>query len=123
MGALWNWGVAILFTALATLELEQLSWFLNEVPDSFLWLYLFIALVAVFGVGYYWAGQDVQGNRGIIKMGVLGKTAVFVLLIPAWLSGEVTVLTAAAAVVDLVFTILFIDVLLKTPTPQGASLS
>jgi hypothetical protein len=47
IAALWNWGVAILFTALAALELKQLSWFLNEVPDSFLWLYLFIALVAV----------------------------------------------------------------------------
>lgn len=115
VGALWNWGVAVLVTSLAALELHALSWFLNDIPESFLWFYASMGVVAVFGVGYYWVAQDVRRNRNIIKMGVLGKTLVFVLIIPAWLSGEVTALTAAAATVDLVFTILFIDVLMKNP--------
>ena len=115
VGALWNWGVAVLVTSLAALELQALSWFLNDIPESFLWFYASMGVVAVFGVGYYWVAQDVRRNRNIIKMGILGKMLVFVLIIPAWLSGEVTALTAAAATVDLVFTILFIDVLMKNP--------
>lgn len=115
LGALWNWAVAALLTALAAFELQALSWFLNDVPGSFLWFYLFMGLVAVYGLGYYWVGQDLQANRGIVKMGVLGKIIVFVLIMPAWLSGEVTTLGASAATVDLVFTILFIDILMKNP--------
>ncbi|MBW2162060.1 MAG: hypothetical protein JRH14_19190 [Deltaproteobacteria bacterium] len=115
VGALWNWGVAGLITALALFELEGIAWFLNEVPKSFLWLYFSMGAVAVFGLGYYWVGRDVQRNRAIIKMGVVGKTMVFALILPAWQTGEVTALTAAAATVDLVFTILFIDVLMKNP--------
>ena len=115
IGAIWNWGVAALLTSLAAFELPALAWFLNDVPESFLWFYLFMGIVAVFGLGYYWVGQDVQRNRNIIKMGVLGKLIVFALVIPAWLSGEVTLLGAASAAVDLVFTFLFIDVLMKNP--------
>ena len=115
IGAFWNWAVAALLATLAALELQALSWFLNDIPESFLWLYLCMGIVVVFGIGYYWVASDVQKNRNIIKMGVLGKTLVFVLIIPAWLRGEVTVLTAAAAMVDLVFTFLFVDVLMKNP--------
>lgn len=86
IGALWNWGVAALITSLAAFQLDALSWFLVDIPQSFLWFYLFFGLVVVFGLGYYWIGQDVQGNRNIIKMGAIAKTIVFVLVIPAWLA-------------------------------------
>ena len=115
VGAVWNWSVALLLTTLAALELHALSWFLDDIPESFLWFYLFMGLVAVFGIGYYWVASDVRRNRNIIKMGILAKTLVFVLVIPAWLRGEVTALGASAAMVDLVFTILFADVLMKNP--------
>ena len=36
-------------------------------------------------MGYYWVASDVRRNRNIINMGILGKTLVFVLIIPAWL--------------------------------------
>jgi hypothetical protein len=115
VGAIWNWAVVGLFVPLAALRLPPLSWFLNDIPESFLWFYLFMGLVAVFGAGYYWVAQDARRNRSIIKMGVLGKLIVVALVIPAWLGGEVTALAAAAAAVDFVFTILFIDVLMKNP--------
>jgi hypothetical protein len=114
VAALWNWVVTILFIALAALRLEPLTWFLNVVPTSFLWFYLFFGLVGAFGFGYYWAGQDVRRNRDIIKMGILGKTWVVVLVSAAWWTGDLTALAAAAGAVDLLFTILFIDVLMRT---------
>lgn len=113
IGAIWNWGVAILLTSLAFFALPQLNWFLVEVPSTFLWYYLFMGLVAVYGLGYFWVAQAPERNRDIIKMGVLGKLIVFALVVPAWLNGEVTLLGASAAMVDFIFTLLFVDVLTK----------
>ncbi len=84
VGAVWNWSVALLLTTLAALELGALSWFLNGIPESLLWFYLFMGIGAVFGIGYYWVASDVRRNRNIIKMGILGKTLVFVLIIHGW---------------------------------------
>ena len=47
-------------------------------------------------------------------MGIFGKSLVFILLIGGWLNGVVTILTAGAGAVDLVFAGLFIQVLMKT---------
>jgi hypothetical protein len=115
IGAYWNWAVAGLLLGLAAFSLDGLGWFLNDIPESFLWFHLFFGLVAVFGIGYYWVGQDPRRNRNIIKMGVLAKSIVVVLVIPAWYAGQVTALGAAAATVDFVFTVLFVDVLIRNP--------
>ena len=114
VAALWNFSAALLFVFMAMFSHKNLGFFLNIIPESFLWYYLFLCLVAVFGVGYYWIGQDVHMNRNIIKMGIIGKTLVFILLTGGWLKGVVTILAAGAGAVDLVFTILFIQVLMKT---------
>ena len=115
VGAIWNWAVAALLITLAALDLDEVSLFLNLIPESFLFYYLFVGMVAVFGLGYYWVAQAPQRNRDIIKLGVIAKSIVVALIIPAWFSGEVTSLSAAAATVDFIFTILFVDVLLNTP--------
>ena len=115
VGALWNWGMAALLLGLAAFSLEGLSWFLNDIPENIMWFHICMGLVAIFGLAYYWVAQDVRRNRDIIKMGVLGKTLVVVLIVPAWYAGQVTTLGAAAATVDFVFTVLFVDVLLNTP--------
>lgn len=114
VAALWNFSAALLFVFMAMFSHKLLGFFLNIIPESFLWYYLFLALVFGYGLGYYWIGQDVHKNRAIIKMGIFGKTLVFILLTSGWLSGVVTILTAGAGAVDLVFTILFIRVLVGT---------
>jgi len=114
VAAIWNWSAALLFMAMAALDLPILKWFLTVIPESFLWYHLFLCLVAVYGLGYFWIGRDVIRNRAIVKMGIIGKMLVFVLLTSGWLNGVVTILTAGAGAVDLVFTVLFIRVLMKT---------
>lgn len=115
VGALWNWAVAGLLLGLAASGRNGLGWFLNDIPESLLWVQICMGLVAVFGLGYYWVAQAPRRNRDIIKMGVLGKSLVVALVIPAWYAGQVTALGATAATVDFVFTILFVDVLLQNP--------
>ena len=114
VAALWNFSAALLFVFMAMFSHKLLGFFLNIIPESFLWYYLFLALVFGYGLGYYWTGQDVRMNRNIIKMGIIGKMLVFILLTGGWLNGVVTILAAGAGAVDLVFTILFIQVLIRT---------
>ena len=114
IAAAWNWSVAALFLFMALFSQNLLGLFVNIIPENFVWYYLFISLVAVYGLGYYWVGQDVPRNRNIIKMGIWGKTLVFILLTIAWLTDVMTILTAGAGAVDMVFAVLFLRVLLKT---------
>ena len=115
VGALWNWAMAALLFSASALSVDALSLFLNRIPESFLWFNLCIGAGAIFGLGYYWIAQDVRRNRDIIKLGVIAKSLLVALIVPAWFSGEVTTLAVGAATVDFVFAILFVDVLINTP--------
>ena len=114
IAAIWNWSVALLFMTLAIFNIEQLGLFLKIFPQNYLWFHLFLGVVIVFGIGYRWAGQDVIANRNIIKMGIIAKLWVFALIGYAWITGVVTILAAGAGTVDLIFSILFINVLRQT---------
>ena len=112
VGALWNWGLSLLFISLSIMNKQFLSPFLNRIPESMMTFYAFLAAVFIFGMGYYWTSKDVQRNRDIIKMGILGKIAVFALFLTYTISGEVTLMGLVAATVDLVFAGLFVEVLI-----------
>ncbi len=83
-------------------------------PVSYLWFNLFFGVVFVFGLGDYWASQDLRANRHLVKMGAIGKTWVFLLILVGWLDGAVTFLAALAGTVDLVFAILFAHALSRS---------
>ncbi len=119
LAALWNWLAALLFMAMAVLDLEVLSLFLIIKPASYLWFHLFFGVVFVFGLGYFWAAKDLKMNRNIVKMGAIGKTWVFLLISAGWLTGTVTFLAAAAGTVDLVFAALFVHALNQSKTAPG----
>ncbi len=112
IGALWNWGLSLLFISLSIINKQLLSPFLNNIPESMMCFYAFSAAVFIFGMGYYWTSKDVQRNRDIIKMGILGKITVFALFLTYTIFGEVTLMGLMAAIVDLVFAGLFVEVLI-----------
>lgn len=114
IGALWNWSAAILFFGLSVVNRQLLTYFHN-IPQTMLWYYCFLGAVFVFGMGYYWISKDVRRNRDIIKMGIIGKIIVFLLFLIYLLKGEITFLFFLAGCVDLIFTVLFVKVLVRTP--------
>jgi hypothetical protein len=114
VGALWNWGAAMLFFGLSVVNKELLTYF-HKIPETMLWYYCFLGAVFIFGIGYFWISQDVWRNRNIIKMGIIGKILVFAMFLIYLYLGEITLLLFLAGCVDLIFTILFIKVLLRTP--------
>ena len=67
----------------------------------------------VFGIGYYWISKNTQQNRDLIKLGIIEKTFVFCILTYGWQTDVVTILVFLAGAVDLLFTLLFVEVLMK----------
>jgi hypothetical protein len=113
IGAIWNWGGALFFGGISLFYQPMLPYFLNQIPENMLWFHMFIGVVFVFGLGYYWISKDIKRNRDLIKMGIIGKTFVFCMLFYAWQAGIATVLFFLAGSVDLLFTLLFVEVLIK----------
>jgi hypothetical protein len=112
IGALWNWSASVILLFLYFVNQELLKYY-HEIPENMLWYYFFIGTVFVFGLGYYWISKDVQRNRDIIKMGIIGKTAVFLLFLVYLIEGEAKLLLFLGGFVDLIFAMLFAEVLLK----------
>jgi hypothetical protein len=112
IGALWNWSASVLLLFLYFVNQELLKYY-HEIPETMLWYYFFIGTVFVFGLGYYWISKDVQRNRDIIKMGIIGKPAVFLLFLVYLMEGEAKLLLFLGGSVDLIFAVLFAEVLFR----------
>lgn len=107
-GAVWNW-VAAGSTALGYKILFPL--FNMQLPAYPVFLLLFLGLCFVYGIGYFWVSQDLSQNRGIVKMGIIGKLMVFVGFLWGVITGQVHFIFIGVGIVDLVFTVLFIKFL------------
>jgi hypothetical protein len=108
IGAIWNIVIALGFLFLTK---QVLPLFGLQMPAEPVWLYLFSALVLVFGLGYYWVSRNLDRNHAVVGMGVVGKLLVFLILGYYWIAGSIPTLTALAGVGDLVFAILFLGFL------------
>ena len=113
IGALWNWSAAIVFVGMSIFFTPSLPLFFNTIPENFLWFHLSMGAVFIFGIGYYWISKNTQRNRDLIKLGIIGKTFVFCLLTYGWRTDVVTILVFLAGAVDLLFTLLFVEALMK----------
>ncbi|HOW80978.1 MAG TPA: hypothetical protein PK573_00330 [Spirochaetota bacterium] len=120
LGALWN------FTfSLAGLVLPAFSMRLTFGPDMDQNLvlgnyysrsmYLFWwASVLLFGIGYYIVSRDINKNRGIVWMAVIGKLAFFFFFTYSFFTDRSTLLSFLGGSGDFGFTILFLIFLLQT---------
>jgi len=108
IGAVWNWGAAILFfffsaQAFAILRMQPLNY-----PAI---MQLAMALVFAFGIGYYWVSKDLFTNHDIVKMGIIAKILVFFVLLYHYLVGNIPLMLASCGAVDLIFALLFMEFL------------
>ncbi|MBU0996358.1 MAG: hypothetical protein KJ737_27985 [Proteobacteria bacterium] len=108
ISAIWNWGVTLTFAVGYRVVFPLFGMELPVYPVFFL---MFLGLCFVFGIGYYWVSTDLTHNRGIVKMGIIGKLLVFAGLLWAGISGQINFIFVGAGIVDLVFATLFIGFL------------
>jgi hypothetical protein len=109
IGALWNWGAALIIFFFYE---SVYSIFGMEPPLYPANLQLFLAVVFVFGIGYYWVSKDASKNHDIVKMGIAGKIMVFMLLLYHSVFGNLSLFFTASGTVDLVFAVLFFEFLI-----------
>lgn len=112
-GAMWNWVAALSFLGIGYFQKPMLSYLMNKIPDSLLWFGVTSMAIFVFGIGYYYISRDVERNRDIIKIGIIGKVAIFAFFLAYYLNGEMTLFALLLTVGDVLWSVLFIDVLRK----------
>ena len=112
--ALWNWCAAtpfyfLLRPILTILRMRQ--------PVYTIFAKLFLALVMTFGYGYHQVSRDLYGNDLVIKMGIVGKTWVFLLMFIDGIRRRINPIFIAVGTVDLVFAVLFMHFLKNRGKP------
>jgi len=110
VAALWNWLASIPFffwhdKIYARLNLQALNY-----PAV---LQLAMALVFVFGIGYFWVSKDISRNHDIVKLGAIAKIIAFFIFAYHYLFGSMPLVIVACGVIDLIFAILFIEFLTR----------
>lgn len=106
ISAAWfNW-LAALALLLIPATLFQL-FRITPLPTEPLFLHLFAVLVFVFGIGYYWAAKDFEKNAPIVRLGMIGKLAVFLTGLVNTLLGNVSWQIMLLVSVDLLYAVLF----------------
>ena len=98
---------AALFNAVATICLVLPSMSTDPLPEAGFVTHLAALLVLAFGVGYYWASQDLPGNSNIILLGTVAKAAVVVMAVLDVLLGIVSWQDVVLVFGDFVFVLLF----------------
>jgi hypothetical protein len=71
------------------------------------YLHMFIVLIFIFGIGYWWVGNDLSSNRDIVKLGIFAQSSVVLVLAYHTAIGNLHPLYLIPGVIDLIFSILF----------------
>ena len=68
---------------------------------------LFFGLVFFIGVAYWWVGNDLDHNHGIVKFGICAQSLVFALLAYHTAIGTVHPLYLLPGIIDLIYAVLY----------------
>ena len=96
LGALWNLGMGLFGLIGKDLAVELLisqsavAIINNEI--TLLYYRFFMLAVIIFGTGYYLVSVDIAKNRVIVWLGLISKLAIFMIILPKYITGSVTIL-------------------------------
>ena len=83
---------------------------------NIVFFYLAATMIGVFGYAYLRVAGDPRRYRPFIELGVIGKLVAVAAATLPWLAGEVSWQLPLLISGDLVFVLLFVDYLRRTPT-------
>lgn len=108
--AIWNFLVSLPFMFLY--ETFAVNWGLI-VPNTPIWIELFLAIVFIMGIGYFLIYRDISKNHGLVFIGILTKVTVFIVFLYFLITGLINVILFSMSIVDLVTACLMIEFLLN----------
>lgn len=106
----WNALAAAAILFLFTNSKLRAQMGISNPPDP-VTLQLLAACLFLFGLGYYWVGGDLSNNHDLVKLGLIGKTIVFIVCFGHVLAGAFPLSLAIPSVGDLLFAVLFLEFL------------
>ena len=107
----WNIAVAVGFALLAELAPTSLDAFVRQVPESMAFAHLTMLFILLFGIAFLFVSLDFDGNRDIVRLGVIEKASLFLVVLVYSVSGDLKLPLFLAACVDLIFGLLFLETL------------
>jgi hypothetical protein len=75
------------------------------------------AVIAIFGIGFWFVAQAPERNRDIVRMGILLKLAYSATVLTYWAQGRIPGMWVPFAWADLAFLIAFVATLRVLPAP------
>ena len=111
--ACFNWLVAI--ALVVDIDLLFGIFGVAPVPTEELFLHFFATVVFVFGIAYYWIANDVIANQALIRVGAIAKMVLVCVGIIDVALGIVSWQILILLSVDLVYSLLFFNVLRQLP--------
>jgi hypothetical protein len=122
VGAIWNLAGGVLIIALTDWVFSTAG---LQPPAPPAYYQGWIALFMTFGIGYYMVYRDMYGNKDIVILGMIGKSAFAVVFVANMIvyPGGVPYLFLVPVVGDFVFVVLFgmfLNFARNRGTPTGA---
>jgi hypothetical protein len=109
--ALFNWAAAVFFLPVLGLA-DRLGY---GGPTGTVFEHLGLGFIALFGLGYWMVASAPEQNRGIVQLGLLGKSLAVALVVGHYVAGNVSAPLALVVSGDVVFAVLFARYLATTP--------
>ena len=110
VSAAWfNWLVAL--SMVTASETVFTLFHVSPHPDNPFFIHLFSLVIAVFGLGYYWAASDLVKHRSIVQLGTIGKFMLVLVCLLDIIFGIISWQIMLLAGVDLVYALIFIYLL------------
>lgn len=114
IGAIFNWIMAIVFTLISIFFYSTIfSLFGCAAPPTLFFVHSLLGLIAVYGIGYFIVGLNINKNRGIVYLGIISKLAFFSYCLIYYLLGDLKVIIVILGSFDFIFACLFIEFLLS----------
>src|SRR5262249_16426469 len=90
-------------------------------PGHPIFLRLGAGLIVLLGIGYYLTARNPGRNRDLMLLGGLGKLFVLPLMLSAWRQGQVGFPAVLGGAGDLVFALLFFDIMRRMRGVAGGA--
>jgi hypothetical protein len=113
IGALWNLILGFMFFIFPIFGDVAYEMTEMEAPPSLLFYHAFFGIVIGFGIAYYLVARDLSQNHGIVLIGAIAKTFVFILFLIYFILGDSNIVPVILTTGDLIFACLFVEFLIN----------